>query len=236
MTSGMARAKRFCLLTTGRTASTSLVDALAAWDDVVVPGKLVHCVDNELVHPEFVAGYMMQFGELAGRAIEDGDALIETFFALGAHAGYVGFKSMPYRHRHFEAFVSRPDVRFIVLLRRDVTATVASFAVAQQTGSWRRRGGVPGAWTFRAEDRVRVWELAAYVAATNALLTAVPSAIRLYYEDLCDPAFSSPDLDEFFARPIRLQAPTRPVRTEDYVTNHAQFARFVDTALRQADV
>jgi len=231
----MAHAKRFCLLTTGRTGSTSLVDALAAWDDVVVPGKLVSCVDNELVHPDFVASYMRQLGKLAGRAIEDQDALIGTFFALGDDAGYVGFKSMPYRHRHFEAFAARPDVRFIVLLRRDVTATVASFAVAQETGSWRRRGGVPDAWTFRSEDRVRVWDLAAYVRATNEALMAVPSAIRLFYEDLCDPSFSSPELDEFFARPVRLSVPNRPVRTEDYVTNHAQFARFVDTALRQAD-
>lgn len=231
----MAHAKRFCLLTTGRTGSTSLVDALASWDDVVVPGKLVPCVDNELVHPEFVGGYMKQFGELAGRAIDDEDVLIETFFALGSHAGYVGFKSMPYRHRRWEDFVSRRDVRFIVLLRRDVAATVASFAVAQQTGSWRRRGGVPEAWTFRAEDRVRVWDLAAYVRATNEMLMAVPSAIQLFYEDLCDPSFSSPELDEFFARPVRLGAPNPPVRTEDYVTNHAQFARFVDTALKRVD-
>ncbi|HYR07482.1 MAG TPA: hypothetical protein VEQ60_06930, partial [Longimicrobium sp.] len=170
----MAHAKRFCLLTTGRTGSTSLMDALASWDDIVVPGKLVPCVDNELVHPEFAASYMEQLGQLAGRAVDGEDALIETFFALGAHAGYVGFKSMPYRHQRFEAFVSRRDVRFIVLLRRDVTATVASFAVAQQTASWRRRGGVPDAWTFRSEDRVRVWDLAAYVRATNEMLMAVP--------------------------------------------------------------
>jgi hypothetical protein len=231
----MAHAKRFCLLTTGRTGSTSLMDVLASWDDVVVPGKLVPCVDNELVHPEFAAGYMRQIGELAGKAIDDEDALIETFFALGADAGYVGFKTMPYRHRRFQAFVARPDVRFIVLTRRDVTATVASFAVAQQRGSWRRHGGVPEAWTFREEDRLRVWDLAAYVRATNEMLMAVPSAIRLYYEDLCDPSFASPALDAFFARPVRLRAPSAPVRTEDYVTNHAQFARFVDTALRQAD-
>ena len=47
-------AKRFCILTTERTGSTSLGDALAAWDDVVVPGKLVPSVDNELLHPDFV--------------------------------------------------------------------------------------------------------------------------------------------------------------------------------------
>ena len=34
-------AKRFCILTTERTGSTSLMDALAEWDAVVVPGKLV---------------------------------------------------------------------------------------------------------------------------------------------------------------------------------------------------
>lgn len=231
----MPHAKRFCLLTTGRTGSTSLMDALASWDDVIVPGKLVPCIDNELLHPDFVAGYMKQFGEIAGRRIDDQDALVEAFFALGSGAAYAGFKSMPYRHRHFDTFAARDDIRFIVLLRRDVPATVASFAVAQQTGSWRRRGGAAVTWTFRAEDRLRVWDLAQYVRATNEILLSVPRAIRLFYEDLCDPSFSSPELEAFFARPVRLHAPSAPVSIEDYVTNYPQFARFVDTALRHAE-
>lgn len=208
------------------------MDALASWDDILVPGKIVPCVDNELLHPEFVASYRRQFGEIAGKSIDDGEGLIEAFFALDRGCGYAGFKSMPNRHERFETFVARSDLRFTVLLRRDVTATVASFAVAARTGSWRRRGGPPAVWTFRSEDRSRVLDLIAYIYRSIESLKSVPSAIRLSYEDLCDPSYSSRELDDFFGRSIKLRAPNPPVRPEDYVTNYSELDRFVRAALK----
>ena len=59
-------------------------------------------------------------------------------------------------------------------------------------------------------------------------LERVPSAIKLVYEDLCTESFYSPELDEYFQRPIRLGAPKPPTTAASYVVNWAEFKQFVD--------
>lgn len=224
--------QRFCLLTTGRTGSTSLMNALAERDDVLVPGKLFDCPDNELVHPDKVRTYMDIFAKLSGKNVSGAEELIDGFFEWDSRAAYVGFKSMPTRHRNYADFIRRPDVKFIVLTRGDVPATVASFLTAMHTGSWRRYGGrQPAAWTFRQEDRKLALGNLRYVQDCRRMLSAVPGAIRLSYEQLCDPAFSCVELDEFFARPVRISNPMPPTNAAEYVTNWAEFSEFIHAAL-----
>ncbi len=47
---------------------------------------------------------------------------------------------MPERHRNYKEFIGRIDVEFIVLIRKDIASTVASFLVAMAEGSWERTG------------------------------------------------------------------------------------------------
>ena len=54
---------RFCLLTTGRAGSTALMDAIAAGDDVTVPGDLIDCRDHELVNPEHLERHRVALEE-----------------------------------------------------------------------------------------------------------------------------------------------------------------------------
>jgi hypothetical protein len=225
---------RFCLLTVGRAGSTSLMNALAKFDDIAVPSKNIECVDNELVHPEQVSNYARQYSRLCGVPIASPSALIECFFSHNAGYRYCGFKSMPNRHRDFEAFTRREDIRFITLTREDIASTAASFLTALTTNSWRRSGGSqPAKLRFRRTEHERsVLGNLLYIQTSQTLLARVPRAIALTYEALCQPDFSSAALDEFFARPIGIQDPRPPTSGASYIENWDEFRQFVEEALR----
>ena len=222
--------RKFCVLTVGRAGSTALMDHLARYSDVALPGKNIDCVDQELVHPARIAAHAAAYAKLAATAITTVDELIDAFFAHNACAAYAGFKTMPNRHKVLDRFVSRPDIQFITLARRDVASTVASFVVAMATDSWRRDGGPQTArWTFEPRrDAAGVAGNLRYVLKSAELLRRVPNAIALAYEDLCDPGFSDPGLDAFFGRRIRLDHPQPPTSGESYVVNWPEFRAFVD--------
>ena len=128
-------------MTVGRSGSTALMNYLQKFDDIALPCRDIACVDNELLHPSFVAQYQADYAALLGTAIDSGDALTDAFFNMHKKSKYVGFKSMPNRHSNIVQFLSKPDVQIIALWRDDVASTVASFMKAQDTGSWRRDGG-----------------------------------------------------------------------------------------------
>lgn len=224
--------RRFCVLTVGRSGSTSLMNFLAKSDDIAVPCKEVDCVDNELLHPDRAAQYAAFYAQRCAVPVRTADELIDCFYRTHADAAYAGFKSMPNRHPDFAAFAARRDVRFITLVREDVVSTVASFMVAIDTGSWRRFGGPQAArWVFdAARDERRVLGNLTYVLQSNAALRDIPGAIALTYEALCDPAFSHAALDGFFARRVSIENPRPPTHGSSYVENWDEFAAFVQKA------
>src|SRR5690349_18869039 len=226
---------KFCVLTVGRAGSTALMDRLARYPDVALPGKNIDCVDQELVHPARIGAQAAAYARLCGTTIATVEELIDGFFVYNAGAAYAGFKTMPNRHKNFERFVSASDIRFITLSRRDVASTVASFVVAMATDSWRRDGGPQTArWRFDAgRDAAGVIGNLRYVLKSAEQLRQVPGAIALDYEDLCDPSFSDSRLDEFFGRPIRLDQPKPPTSGESYVLNWAEFREFVEAEARR---
>ena len=226
---------KFCVLTVGRAGSTALMNRLERYPDIAMPGKNIECVDQELVHPARLQGQAAAYARLCGRAITTPEQLIECFFEVNGNAAFAGFKTMPNRHRDLDRFVVRSDITFITLSRRDVASTVASFLLAMATDSWRRDGGPQSArWTFDAKrDAAAVLGNLRYVVKGDAQLRAVPNAIALVYEDLCDPEFASPALDAFFGRPIRLDDPKPPTSGETYVANWSEFRAFVETAQRE---
>lgn len=223
---------RFCVLTVGRSGSTSLMNFLAKFDDIALPCKDVDCVDNELLHPDRVAQYAVFYAQRCAMPVRTEDDLIDCFYRAHAASAYAGFKSMPNRHPDFAAFAARRDIRFITLVREDIVSTVASFMVAIDTGSWRRFGEPQAArWTFdAARDGQRVRGNLAYVLQSNAALRNIPGAVALTYEGLCDPAFSDAALDEFFARRISIENPRPPTHGSSYVGNWDEFAAFVRNA------
>jgi hypothetical protein len=106
---------------------------------------------------------------------------------------------------------------------------VASFLTAMKTDSWRRSGGPQDAsWKFvAAQDGRPARGNLAYVEASNAKLDAVPNAIRLAYEDLCDPTYGSHELDDFFGRPVRIENPKPATSGAAYVENWEEFCAFL---------
>jgi LPS sulfotransferase NodH len=222
--------QKFCVLTVGRAGSTALMDRLSREPDIALPGKNIDCVDQELVHPARVAAHADAFARLSGAPVSTVDGLIEAFFAVNAHAAFAGFKTMPNRHRDFERFVNRSDIRFITLSRRDIASTVASFVVAMATDSWRRDGGAQTArWRVDPKrDGTAVIGNLRYVLNSMRQLEKVPDAIALAYEDLCDPTFRSPPLDAFFERAVRIDHPKPPTSGHTYVANWDEFRAFID--------
>lgn len=229
-------ARKFCVLTVGRAGSTSLMESLEQVPGIAVPRSNVASEDNELVHPRHVARYMAEYAKLCKREIKNPPELIDAFYELNAAASYAGFKTMPNRHRDLARFTARKDIRFITLQRRDLASTAASFHRANETGSWRRHGEPrPDSWTFdAARDGERVKANVAYILLCRRLLAAIPDAIHLEYEDLCDKDYANKELDAFFGRPIRLLDPKPPTDGSSYVTNWKEFQAFVAAAGKEA--
>lgn len=226
-------ARRFCVLTVGRSGSTSLMNFLGTLTQVALPCGDIDCVDNELLHPERAAQYAHAYAKLCKCPIRTQADLIECFFRHHARSVYVGFKSMPNRHADFPEFSLRPDIQFITLVREDVASTVASFLVAMETGSWRRFGEPQAArWVFDpTRDGQRVRSNLSYVLQSNTALRRIPNAIALTYEALCEPAFNHAALNQFFAQKISIDHPRPPTHGSSYVENWDEFNHFLNIEL-----
>ncbi|MCP5151299.1 MAG: hypothetical protein H6983_16075 [Ectothiorhodospiraceae bacterium] len=225
---------RFCLLTTGRAGSTALMDAIAAGDDVTVPGDLIDCRDHELVNPEHLERHRVALERVVGHAVDGPAAMIDAFLEATRDRPIAGFKSMPNRHDDLQALVERPGLRIVTLRRRDLASTVASFMRAQATGQWRREGGRPPTdWRFGDADIPAVRANVAYVVQAQATLSRIPGAIHVEYEALCAPDFACPALDALFGRHIALDDPRPPTSARDYVGNWEPFRRLVEATARQ---
>jgi len=224
--------KKFCVMTTGRAGSTSLMDALAAHDDIAVPNKQVDSPDqeiNKILRPDL---YFADYSRLAGFAVTDQLSLVRAFYASNDGAAYAGFKTMPNRHREMQGMIDEHQMQFICLFRRDVPSTVASFIMARDQGSW-RRSGEPQVHRFRFDDAMkkRVDQNLVYLHRSMDLFVRLPGAIMLAYEDLCDAAFEDGRLDDYFARPVRLIDPKAPTAASSYVENWPAFVRYVKQRL-----
>jgi hypothetical protein len=219
----------FCLMTVGRSGSTALMRALQAFPDIATPDKNLPCIDNELLHPEHIQRYAQEYARMAKHPVKTPGQLMQAFFRHNKDFGYAGFKSMPNRHPQFQRFAASPEIQFISLARQDVPSTVASFLTAMQAGCWRREGGAQDyAWRF--DPGLHGGMAAAnfhYVCASLKLLERMPNRIALIYEDLCREDFSSPELDAFFGRPIRLAAPKPPLHGSAYLSNWGEFCAFL---------
>lgn len=229
---GREKIRKFCLLTSGRAGSTALMDVLAGNSRVATPGADVECVDHELLHPARAADYARFYSARNNTPIRSSSGLVDAFYASHEEAGWAGFKTMFNRHKDLPDLVGREDIRFITLLRRDIPATVASFMLAMEQGTWRREGGPTAQrWTFSEENRERVLSNIAYVLQSHRIIDSVPNAIALEYEKLCRPDFSSPELDEFFQERIFLPDAKPPVDPATYVSNWDHFQDFCDHAV-----
>lgn len=224
-------AQKFCVMTVGRSGSTALMNYLEQFDDIAMPCKDIDCVDNELLHPDFVAKYQEEYAQLTGTEVTKPKELVAAFFNQHEDTAYAGFKSMPNRHENILRFMANPSIKIIALWRDDVTSTVASFLKANDTGSWRRDGAneKDTKWRFSVAQHSKIALLnLQYTISANAILKNAPNAIKLSYEQLCDTAFSHAELNAFFGREVKIANPKPPTSAETYVENWAEFKAFID--------
>ena len=218
---------KFCLMTTGRSGSTALMNAISARPEVVVPAADIECDDHELLHQQRFAATAKLYSQRCGITINSASELIDAFFSIHADARWAGFKTMPERHRDLREFVNREDIQFITLARRDVIGTCASFMLAMEKNTWRRSGGAPiHSWTFSAKSRPRVEGNLQYIYSSLRVLQQVPGAIPVFYEDLCEPGYEHPALNSYFDTRLVFANPKQPIVAADYVTNWSEFTQF----------
>ncbi len=72
--------RRFCVLTTGRTGSTALMNRLQRFDDIALPNRNIDCPSNELLHPRHIGNYIKEYSRLCKRSITTQDQLIQPPF------------------------------------------------------------------------------------------------------------------------------------------------------------
>lgn len=220
--------RKFCLLTTGRSGSTALMDRFESHEDIALPNKNIECRDNELLRWGLLERHVSGYTLLLERLIPDQAGLIDAFFAHNSEVDYAGFKAMPEHFRDFRSFLRRGDICFITLVRQDVPSTVASFMLAKEKDTWRREGGAPrDLWTFDPAKPEPVRGNIRYLFNSHLALSQVPEAIPLNYEDLCRPDYANEALNDFFGRPIALQNPQPPTKGSTYVDNWEEFNNFV---------
>lgn len=203
------------------------MDAIAAIAGVTVPAVDIECRDHELVHPDRFAHYSHTYSALTGNTVATPSQLIDAYYHHHLDKRWVGFKTMVDRHPDLQEFVARDDIRFITLVRRDVVATCASFMLAKEHATWRRRGGLPSQrWTFSAANRQRVLDNLVYIHNSLQILQLVPGAIRLTYEELCNPGHIHTGLNALFGTTVTINTPRAPINASEYVTNWQEFQQF----------
>ena len=203
------------------------------YEDVALSGKHLDCEDSELLHPSRVEGYCSSYADLFGRPVVNHDELVDLFFKLHERDTFAGFKTMYNRHKNLAAFLKRSDIQFISLVRSDVSATVASFIHAMESGTWRREGGQPEyRWKFDKRKAREIFSNIQYVFNSHLVLRQIPNVIALNYESLCKADFHSDPLDKYFERYISLENPLPPTDPQKYVENWQEFDDFVKVQWR----
>ncbi|MEM9367874.1 MAG: hypothetical protein AAGD07_17925 [Planctomycetota bacterium] len=225
--------KKFCLLTPGRSGSTTLIRAIGNRPGVALPSRdISSCIDDELVHPARLRQTSKAYEALVGRPIPDGNALVDTFFEVHQSDAFAGFKSMPARHEPYESFLRTEGLHFIVLTRDDLPSLVASFHVAKRRGTWRREGEEHEfRWRFTRDQIPGLRATTEYVRRSVELLKQVPNPIWIRYEDLVSPGFQCIELDAFFGSPIQIESPKGPVSGSSYVSGWNDFQSYVHSEM-----
>lgn len=220
----------FCILTAGRSGSTSLINTLSAYGDIITPDKQTESPDNELLHPKWMARYVAHYQNVTKRSIKNELELIQAFYASSGSTGFAGFKSMPNRHKHLASLTNHPKIKIITLFRRDIASTIASFLLAADKGTWRRNGETQQfRLSYDKKLDERILGHLNYIVQCRKLMHDLKGAIHIDYEDLCQPNFSNDELNSYFNRKITLQNPQQPTDGSSYTDNWQSFKEFVDS-------
>lgn len=223
-------AKKFCVVTTGRCGSGAFMRALSTHDDIAIPTKNTGVPCNEILHPLYLPEMYATYSLLCGQDVSTKPDLVTCFYRFNAVEPFSGFKLLFCQSIDFQQFFNRTDITFVVLLRHDVSSTMASQMLASDTGIWDGRGGKhTRSWSYssKREAELKQRVTAHYRAVTR--LKAIPDSILIYYEDISAEGFSDSHLTEFFGRDIRLQSPKMPTSGQQYVRNWDEFRYLADS-------
>ena len=209
------------------------MNALASHPDIVVPSKQIDCPKNEIFGVVKPDRYWPEYARLSSVPVTDEPSLARAFFQSN-RAPFVGFKSMPNRHLNLQRMITDNEIQVIGLVRRDLSATIASFIAARDLRSWRRSGERQDHHLrFTPAIEPRIDEHLGYLLQSLATLARLRNTITIEFEDLCSEQFCNVRLNDYFQRPIRLHNPRRPIDGASYVENWDGFVRYVQRRVRE---
>ena len=223
----ISQCKKFCVVTTGRSGSTSFMKAFEKFDDIAVPNKNLVCPDNELLNFRRIKEHKKSMSKLVNNSIKSREELIKYFFDYNNAFSYVGFKLLP-PFEKYTKFFQREDIKFIYLKRDDLPSTVASSFFAIKYKTWKRSGEKHNVKErIKGFDKLLVRKITREHYRSKEILDTIPTAIQIRFEDLCQPDFLNTELDGFFNRHIKLDNPKPPLSGAEYIDNWEWFKQYV---------
>lgn len=216
--------QKFCLITTGRTGSSSFFNALRRFDDIRIPSYGGGCDTAELIHPLYMPLFAATYSQADIDRLPEKLELINDFYKYSDGKQFAGFKLLYSQLVEVESFLEREDVQFFVLLRKDIPSHMASQMMATDTGLWGRTGGPhTRSWNYAPQRKPGLTAALLNLKKAFNTFEGVKNAHVFYYEDLAGEGFFFDELDAFFGRHICLDEPKSPTSGAQYVGNWNYF-------------
>jgi hypothetical protein len=209
----------FAVAASLRTGSTLLIDTLGALPEVTV----FDGPHAELLNPFTRVETAIRYGTAL-----DERAIIKSFLG-SCQTPFAGFKLFPNQMRDWRVIWGMRDLKTIVLTRRDLISQVASYAISSRFRHWQLAASQQTlTYTFLGEaERRLVDRCLSDILYDNACLAELHPVVRLTYEDLVHPEFTSPELDALFGQRVAIMSPREPISYTDYMTNPDEFAAHI---------
>ena len=220
--------ERFTVLTTGRAGSNSLMQSIQAIAGVATPMTHSPISSSELLNPQLLEGFYEFYSAKTEVDLKTERELIDAFFLCNSGARFSGFKALYSQLPCLDLLARQQPLTLIVLLRRDVASTVASYMVGIDRGCWVRKGeSHSSGWRYNPSRKSEVCKHVARIRVGIERFLGIPGSIVVAYEDLCSETFSNPKLNSFFSDSVQIDSPRPPVSGASYVSNWGEFKAVV---------
>jgi len=227
---------RFVIVASPRTGSSHLVTQLSAHPEILCHGNSLHPKHMWLSWPKKDLTKSVKV-ELSGLREQDADAFLERLYTTGYGRPHVGFKIFQGQNNSvLRKLLKSPDVRKIVLYRKNVLANFASALAARSNKKWSVKEGrsvpPPPAVHFDEQEFIGFHNeyVAFYVGVLNRLGRRRQPFHFIEYLDINEPLLFAGLVNFIGADPAKLNSPA-PLRARQTKQNSPDIvSRFLNSS------
>ena len=227
---------RFVIVASPRTGSSHLVTLLSAHPDILCSGNSLHPKHVWLSWPrtDLTASVKSELADLRER---DSDAFLERLYTSGYGRSHVGFKIFNGQNNAaLRRLLENPEIRKIILYRKNVLANFASALAARSSKKWSVKEGrpLPPPPAVHFDEQEFVGFHNKYVAFYQEVLGRLNHNSQPFhfidYLDINEPLLFAGLVSFIGADPARLSSPS-PVRAAHTKQNSPDIlSRFLNSA------